>query len=73
MSQSTGKNISVPNFFGQNKILLSESPGRTAVLIHKGKSSPKKFKDAHAALDWCEKNSASFYYLPVEQCATASN
>jgi hypothetical protein len=52
------------------KTLFCEAPGRTGVLISqengKHKRKVMRFKDAHAALDWCESNGVSMVYLPVD-------
>lgn len=49
---------------GQSKTLLSEHPGRVAVLLENGKTTAMQFAGSQAALRWCEKNSVAFYYLP---------
>jgi hypothetical protein len=52
---------------GFSKTLFMSPPGHDGVLVtcrgEKISSRHKKFSDAHAALDWCEKNSANFSYV----------
>jgi hypothetical protein len=54
--------------FSQRKTLFLESPGIAGILVEsvKGKHRKRalKFRDAHAALDWCIKQSAGlvFYF-----------
>jgi hypothetical protein len=52
------------------KTLFCQSPGRAAVLVsnRRGKMSKrvKRFRDGHAALDWCEKNGVILIYMPAE-------
>lgn len=71
MAHSHKRRLPARDFFAQTKILFSESPGRTGLLIEDGKETPMKFEGAHQALDWCEANRATFYYLPPE--ATSQN
>ena len=71
MSNSHKQTVSTPSLAGQTKTLFCESPGRAADLIVDGEPKPMDFKDAHAALDWCEQNRAVFYYLPVGESLKA--
>jgi hypothetical protein len=52
---------------GFSKTLFLSPPGHVGVLVickgEKISSRHKKFTDAHAALDWCEKHQANFSYV----------
>ena len=65
MSHHAGS-VSPSQFFQQSKILFSEWPGTVGLLVDNGKQTEMHFKGAHDALDWCETNKVSFYYLPPE-------
>jgi hypothetical protein len=69
MSKPRKKRLSVPNIIGQTKILIAESPGRTALLFEHGNVTPMRFAGAHAALDWCETNQAAFFFMPSTAAA----
>ena len=53
------------------KTLFCEWPGRVGVLIEKGKSKRHqqtlRFKDAVAALRWCEAYGATLVYFPPDR------
>lgn len=49
----------------QSKTLIAQFPGRTGILFDHGKLTPMKFTGSIAALKWCERNRAAFYYLPA--------
>jgi hypothetical protein len=66
MSHPQGYPIGAASF-GQTKTLFLQAPGRTGVLITTAKRRSQKamrFKDAHAALDWCESHGALLLYFP---------
>lgn len=51
----------------RKKTLITCGPGVAAVLIEtlgeRRRMTPKKFKDAHEALDWCQANGAGMVYI----------
>lgn len=52
------------------KTLFCEAPGRTGVLVSqengKNKRKVMRFKNAQAALAWCEPNRVCLVYMPAE-------
>jgi hypothetical protein len=52
------------------KILFISAPGRAAILITSSagrrRQQPMRFKDAHAALDWCIERGIVMIYTPTE-------
>lgn len=50
-------------------LLISTPPGKLALLVEqtgkRRRASAKKFPNAHAALDWCERERTTFIYLPA--------
>lgn len=59
---------SIP-FTPDTKTLCCQAPSKTAVLVTnvKGKHRQKamRFRDGHAALDWCEQNGVVLFYFPA--------
>jgi len=59
--------------FSQPKTLFLPAPGTDGFLVtRRGKgfsSKAKRFADAHAALDWCQKHCASLIFWPVADAA----
>ena len=55
--------------FSKTLFAANGKSGVAAVLVQqRGKRMSKlemKFPDAHAALDWCLKNSVNFYFFPA--------
>lgn len=49
--------------------LFWDAAVRAAVMVinrnRKRQSEPRRFKDAHAALSWCERNACAFVYVPT--------
>jgi hypothetical protein len=64
MSHPRKKTIPFPGEPGQTKTLVAEHPGTHGVLVGCGAPQQKQFVSSHAALDWCETNNVTFYYLP---------
>ncbi len=64
MSKSRKRKLSLPAAIGQTKTLITEWPGKTAILFDGSAQRPKRFTGAHAALDWCKENACAFYCLP---------
>lgn len=65
MSKSRKRKLSAPALAGQSKTLITEFPGRAALLLPTGR--PMRFANAAAALAWCEENGASFYCLQPDR------
>lgn len=63
--------MKIPNFAADAAapLLVSQPPGKTAILVarvgKRRRSTAKVFPDAHAALDWCERERITFLYLPA--------
>lgn len=55
-------------FLGQTKTLFMEAHAKTAVLLTKVDNgyteTVKRFRDTHAALDWCIRSGTAFMLLP---------
>lgn len=63
--------MKAPNYYSYASApqFISQPPGKLALLVEcvgkRRRSSPKEFTNAHAALDWCEREQITFIYLPA--------
>ncbi len=61
--------MNVPDFTAgmSAPLLISTPPGKLALLVEqtgkRRRASAKEFANAHAALDWCERERTTFIYL----------
>jgi hypothetical protein len=69
MAHSPPKFIPGVDPFSQPKTLFLPAPGKVGILVTRTaksmRSRPKRFMNAHAALAWCQENSAALVFYPV--------